>query len=86
MPSSLRCLSGRGNEQKQSAPTRRLGRGLSALAVAHDNFGVAEEDLAVKADMWDAAYGFWEDRSENEAADQREKLEQCVFESVNADK
>ena len=71
--------------ETMAAENATVGEGLLALAVAHDNFRAAESDMAVKADMWDAAYGSWEDRSESEAADQREKLEQCVLESINAD-
>ena len=53
-------------------------------AVAHDHFNVAESNMAVASEEWEAVYAYNQDCPEAAAEGKRYELEQSVLESINA--
>ena len=61
-----------------------VNENILVRAVAHDHFNVAESNMAVASEMWEAVYAFNQDCPEAAAEDKRFELEQSVLESINA--
>ena len=62
-----------------------VNENILVRAVAHDHFNVAESNMAVASEAWEAVYAFNQDCPEAAAEDKRFELEQSVLASINAE-